>query len=204
MKGKTRYLLLAITVILAMLVLASCSLAPALRLRGFSADEAQAPADNALNDAADTGDAGDPANLELELTETTLMDKPEEAAALLKALKRRGISLAIDDFGTGYSSLSHLKHFPIDRLKIDRSFINDLTRSPEDGAIVEAIIAMAHRLNLEAVAEGVEHADQCTLLQNWGCTTSQGFLFSHPLPAQAVTTLLASGMHQIDSLLPSV
>lgn len=146
----------------------------------------------------------DPANLELELTETTLMDKPEEAAALLKALKRRGISLAIDDFGTGYSSLSHLKHFPIDRLKIDRSFINDLTRSPEDGAIVEAIIAMAHRLHLEAVAEGVEHADQCTLLQNWGCTTSQGFLFSHPLPAQAVTTLLASGMHQIDSLLPSV
>ena len=137
----------------------------------------------------------DPKGLELELTETTLMDNPEEAAALLKALKRRGISLAIDDFGTGYSSLSHLKHFPIDRLKIDRSFINDLTRSPEDSAIVEAIIAMAHRLHLEAVAEGVEHADQCTILHNWGCTTSQGFLFSHPLPAQNVTALLASGVH---------
>ncbi|MCE1225700.1 MAG: EAL domain-containing protein [Geobacteraceae bacterium] len=134
----------------------------------------------------------DPKGLELELTETTLMDNPDEAAALLKALKRRGISLAIDDFGTGYSSLSHLKHFPIDRLKIDRSFINDLTRSPEDSAIVEAIIAMAHRLHLEAVAEGVEHIDQCTLLHNWGCTTSQGFLFSHPLPAQNITGLLAS------------
>jgi EAL domain-containing protein (putative c-di-GMP-specific phosphodiesterase class I) len=145
-----------------------------------------------------------PNNLELELTETTLMDNPDEAAALLKALKRRGISLAIDDFGTGYSSLSHLKYFPIDRLKIDRSFINDLTRSPEDSAIVEAIIAMAHRLHLEAVAEGVEHVDQCTMLHNWGCTTSQGFLFSHPLPAQDVTSLLASGTHQIDRLLPSV
>ena len=138
----------------------------------------------------------DPKGLELELTETTLMDNPDEAAALLKALKRRGISLAIDDFGTGYSSLSHLKHFPIDRLKIDRSFINDLTRSPEDSAIVEAIIAMAHRLHLEAVAEGVEHIDQCTMLHNWGCTTSQGFLFSHPLPAQNITGLLAASQHK--------
>lgn len=139
----------------------------------------------------------DPKTLELELTETTLMDNPDEAAALLKALKRRGISLAIDDFGTGYSSLSHLKHFPIDRLKIDRSFINDLTHSPEDGAIVEAIIAMAHRLHLEAVAEGVEYREQCTMLHNWGCTTSQGFLFSRPLPAPDLTSLLASGQNNV-------
>lgn len=138
----------------------------------------------------------DPKALELELTETTLMDNPDEAAVLLKALKRRGISLAIDDFGTGYSSLSHLKHFPIDRLKIDRSFVNDLTRSPEDSAIVEAIIAMAHRLHLEAVAEGVEHSEQCAILHNWGCTTFQGFLFSHPLPAQEVTDLLASSQYK--------
>ncbi len=126
----------------------------------------------------------DPAGLELELTETTLMDAPEDAAAILKALKRRGIGLAIDDFGTGYSSLSHLKHFPIDRLKIDRSFICDLNRSPEDGAIVEAIIAMANRLSLQVVAEGVEHADQCATLYAWGCQTFQGFYFSRPIAAE--------------------
>jgi len=139
----------------------------------------------------------DPRGLELELTETTLMDSPKEAIALLKALKRRGISLAIDDFGTGYSSLSHLKHFPIDRLKIDRSFVNDLTRSREDSAIVEAIIAMAHRLGLEVVAEGVEHPDQHVILSDWGCKTCQGFLYSRAVPADEATALLATAQYSI-------
>jgi FOG: EAL domain len=137
----------------------------------------------------------DPRGLELELTETTLMDSPKEATALLKALKRRGISLAIDDFGTGYSSLSHLKHFPIDRLKIDRSFVNDLTRSREDSAIVEAIIAMAHRLGLEVVAEGVEHPDQHAILSDWGCKTCQGFLYSKAVSTEEATALLATAQY---------
>lgn len=140
----------------------------------------------------------DPQGLELELTETTLMESPKEATALLKALKRRGISLAIDDFGTGYSSLSHLKHFPIDRLKIDRSFVHDLTRSREDSAIVEAIIAMAHRLGLEVVAEGVEHPDQHAILSDWGCKTCQGFLYSKAVPADEATALLATAQYSIE------
>lgn len=133
-----------------------------------------------------------PTKLELELTETTLMDNAEDAAALLKALKRRGFRLAIDDFGTGYSSLSHLKHFPIDRLKIDRSFISDLNRSKEDAAIVEAIIAMAHSLGLQVVAEGIEHADQYGTLKKWGCETFQGFYFSPSLPVDQATDFIRS------------
>ncbi len=135
-----------------------------------------------------------PALIELELTETTLMDNAEEAVVLLKALKRRGFRLAIDDFGTGYSSLSHLKHFPIDRLKIDRSFVSDLNRSKEDDAIVEAIIAMARSLSLQVVAEGIELVEQYTTLKQWGCDTLQGFYFSKPLAVEEATAFLRASL----------
>lgn len=135
-----------------------------------------------------------PEMLELELTETTLMENSENATTLLKALKRRGFKLAIDDFGTGYSSLSHLKHFPIDRLKIDRSFICDLNRKREDSAIVEAIIAMAHSLGMQVVAEGIEHVEQYNTLQKWGCETFQGFYFSRPISADQTTDFIKASI----------
>ena len=113
--------------------------------------------------------------LELELTETVVMDQPDKTGALLKSIKDMGVRLSIDDFGTGYSSLSYLKHFPIDQIKIDQSFITDITRNNDDAAIVEAIISMAHSLKLKAVAEGVEDGDQLHFLKALGCDEVQGF-----------------------------
>ncbi|HEY6873867.1 MAG TPA: EAL domain-containing protein [Geobacteraceae bacterium] len=141
------------------------------------------------------GETGlDPRWLELELTESAIMESPERAAMTLHRLKERGISLAIDDFGTGYSSLSHLKQFPIGRLKIAQFFVRDVTTNPDDAAIAEAIIAMAHSLKLKVIAEGVEQRDQMDFLRAHRCDEMQGFFFSRPLSEEAFTAVLADGL----------
>lgn len=123
----------------------------------------------------------DPRLLELELTESALMDNPEASAAVLEALRTRGIRLAVDDFGTGYSSLAYLMRFPVRTLKIDRSFVHEMERSREAATIVRAIASLAHSLGLDVVGEGVENVAQLALLQELGCHHIQGFLFSRPL-----------------------
>ncbi len=132
----------------------------------------------------------EPRFLELELTETVVMENAADAVTTLRDLKALGISLAMDDFGTGYSSLAYLRRFPFDYLKIDRSFIANLTREPDEAAIARTIIAMAHSLRLKVIAEGVETEAQARYLQRHYCDEMQGFLFSRPLPAAEITQLL--------------
>ncbi|MFF7706110.1 EAL domain-containing protein [Pseudomonas sp. NPDC007930] len=124
-----------------------------------------------------------PACLELELTESILMREVNEAMQILDSLKRLGLSIAVDDFGTGYSSLNYLKQFPIDVLKIDRSFVDGLPDGEQDAQIARAIVAMAHSLNLAVIAEGVETHDQLGFLREHGCDEVQGYLFGRPMPA---------------------
>jgi EAL domain-containing protein (putative c-di-GMP-specific phosphodiesterase class I) len=119
--------------------------------------------------------------LELELTESMLMKDPEEAVRILKALRAYGVRLAVDDFGTGYSSLSYLQRFPLDALKIDRTFIRDITTKPDDANIAVTIITLAHSLKLKVIAEGVETEAQLDFLRSRGCDEMQGYYFSHPL-----------------------
>lgn len=126
-----------------------------------------------------------PERLELEITESVLMQDLDETRAILNKLRTNGVSLALDDFGTGYSSLSYLKRFPVDRLKIDRSFIKDIVADADTAAIVHAIIAMAHRLKINVVAEGIETAAQYALLRTAECDFAQGFYLGEPLPAAA-------------------
>jgi EAL domain-containing protein (putative c-di-GMP-specific phosphodiesterase class I) len=117
----------------------------------------------------------EPRYLEIELTETTVMDHAESSIQILEELSRMGVLVSIDDFGTGYSSMSYLHRFPIDKLKIDRSFIKDLTRNSDAASIVKAIISLAHSLRLKVVAEGVETAEQLEQLRELGCDQFQGF-----------------------------
>ncbi|MFB2718999.1 EAL domain-containing protein [Shewanella xiamenensis] len=128
--------------------------------------------------------------LELELTESMIMGNPQESVSILSKLKALGLTIAVDDFGTGYSSLSYLKRFPIDTLKIDREFVRDITNDPDDAAITSAIIALAHSLELNVVAEGVETQEQLNFLALQGCDQVQGFLLSKPLSAKDCQTLL--------------
>ena len=139
----------------------------------------------------------DPADLELELTESSIMRSPEQAVAKLQALDRLGIRLSIDDFGTGYSSLGHLKRFPIRTLKIDQSFIQDITTDPNDAAIAQAIIALAESLQLKVIAEGVETREQLDLLRRYHCDEMQGYLFARALPPTELLALLRSGSRLI-------
>lgn len=130
----------------------------------------------------------DPCYLELELTESVLMKNAEETVSTLRALKAMGVHISIDDFGTGYSSLSYLKRFPLDTLKIDRSFVNEITTDSDSAEITKAIIAMAHSLKLRVLAEGVETEEQLAFLRAHGCEVLQGFLFSRPLPYDDLVT----------------
>jgi diguanylate cyclase (GGDEF)-like protein/PAS domain S-box-containing protein len=133
-----------------------------------------------------------PASLDLEITESNAMQNAELSISALWDLKNLGLSLSMDDFGTGYSSLNYLKRFPIDRIKIDQSFVRDVTRDPDDAAIAAAIIAMAHSLKLTAVAEGVETEAQLEFLRAQKCDEMQGYLFSPPIPAAQFDELLES------------
>ncbi|MBI1989756.1 MAG: EAL domain-containing protein [Betaproteobacteria bacterium] len=133
----------------------------------------------------------EPRWLEIEITESTVMHDAKRAAHVLQQLKDMGIRVAIDDFGTGYSSLGYLKRFPIDSVKIDRSFILDIPLDNDDVAITRAVIAMAHSLRLKVVAEGVETEEQYQFLRNHDCDEMQGYFFSEPIDAAALVGLIS-------------
>ncbi|HET9390414.1 MAG TPA: EAL domain-containing protein [Steroidobacteraceae bacterium] len=133
----------------------------------------------------------DPHFLELELTESMVMHDAPQLVAMLDELKKLGVQMAVDDFGTGYSSLSYLKRFPVDRLKVDRSFVVHMSSEPDDATIVRAIIALGHNLGLKVVAEGVESAQQHRALRAYQCDEAQGFLFSRPVSARDLPRLLS-------------
>ena len=139
---------------------------------------------------ADTGTP--PAALRLEISERVLMDDADETVKVLERLRATGIGIGVDDFGTGYSSLARLKQFPVDSVKIDRSFVDGLGRDPEDSAIVTAVVSMAHALGLTAMAEGVETPDQLAELRALGCELGQGYLFGRPLPADEAVAAMAA------------
>ena len=122
------------------------------------------------------------------------MSNTERTIAILENLKAAGVQISIDDFGTGYSSLAYLRRFPIDKLKIDYSFTQEITRSADDAAIALAIIRMGHSLNLEVIAEGVETASELAFLRRHKCDQIQGYYFSRPLPAAAMEQMLRAGV----------
>jgi diguanylate cyclase (GGDEF)-like protein/PAS domain S-box-containing protein len=134
-----------------------------------------------------------PHYLEIELTESLVMTDVQLAVGILEHLKTVGVQLSIDDFGTGYSSLAYLKRFPIDALKIDQSFVRDITRDQDDAAIVASIISLAHNLRLQVIAEGVETREQLSYLQRHRCDEMQGFYFSPAVPAEEIETMLREG-----------
>ena len=134
-----------------------------------------------------------PARLNLEITESMVMDDPEEKISKLNFLKRSGLSISVDDFGTGYSSLSYIKRLPIDTLKIDRIFVNDIGVDIQGESIIKAIIGMAHSLNLKIIAEGVETGEQLSFLQKHGCFIIQGYFYSKPIPLDELLILQKTG-----------
>jgi diguanylate cyclase (GGDEF)-like protein len=136
----------------------------------------------------------DPRSLELELTESVLMKRPAATEAILRALRARGVQLAVDDFGTGYSSLNYLRKFSMDSLKIDRSFVRQITTAPEESSIVTAMISMGRSLNLRVVAEGVETQEELAFLQERQCDEAQGFYFSRAVTSEEFGKLLATGI----------
>jgi diguanylate cyclase (GGDEF)-like protein len=136
----------------------------------------------------------DPDCFELEITESLLMYDPEGAMKTLSRIRSNGVHVAIDDFGTGYSSFAYLKRFPLDKLKIDRSFIAEIDRNPNDAAIVRTIITLGHSLNLRVIAEGVETTDQLAILKDLECDAYQGFFMTRPLPSDQLAALLKNDM----------
>ena len=138
----------------------------------------------------------DPRALELELTESVLMKRAESTESILKTLRARGVRLAVDDFGTGYSSLSYLRKFPIDALKIDQSFVRQITSAPDETTIVAAVISMGRSLKLRVVAEGVETQEELKFLQAHECDEAQGYYFSRPVVAQQFANLLKTGVSE--------
>jgi EAL domain-containing protein (putative c-di-GMP-specific phosphodiesterase class I) len=161
------------------------SMAVNLSPRQFQDDNLLSDIDDVL---AETGMA--PHLLQLEITESMVMQNVERGIKLLDAIQSRGVRLAIDDFGTGYSSMSMMKRFPIDTIKIDRSFVRDLDNNAEDRAIATAIINMGKALGLTVVAEGVETTEQDAFLRGRSCDELQGYLFSKPVPPEQVPALL--------------
>jgi EAL domain-containing protein (putative c-di-GMP-specific phosphodiesterase class I) len=131
--------------------------------------------------------------LELELTESLILENAEATIRAMHELKALGIALSLDDFGTGYSSLSYLRRYPLDRLKIDRSFINEMMSYPSSAALVRSILAMAKSLELITIAEGVETLHQMEYLRNLGCEEMQGYLFSKPVPPEEIVSLMRRG-----------
>jgi EAL domain-containing protein (putative c-di-GMP-specific phosphodiesterase class I) len=142
----------------------------------------------------DTGLA--PHCLQIELTEGLAMHDAEQHVLMLDEIKALGVQIAVDDFGTGYSSLSYLKRFPVDQLKVDRSFVTGLPGDRSDGAIVQAIVTLGHQLGLRVVAEGVENEQQNEFLRSIGCDEMQGYLFGHPMTAGEFGALLTHGVAQ--------
>ena len=138
-----------------------------------------------------------PECIEIEITETGMLRDPDGVGKILRALRELGLRVAIDDFGTGYSSLSHLKKFPIDTLKIDKTFVSDILHDREDAAIVSAVIAMARALDLEVIAEGVETEAQRALLAGQGCDAYQGYLFSAAIPINEFDAMLVGHSHHL-------
>jgi len=132
----------------------------------------------------------DPRLLDLEITESMAMQNVELALAVLRQMREMGVGVVLDDFGTGHSSLSYLKLLPVTKVKIDRSFVRDVTRDAGDAAIVSAVIAMAQSLKLKVIAEGVETPEQLAYLKERGCDEIQGYLFSRPMPAWAMRSFL--------------
>jgi diguanylate cyclase len=133
----------------------------------------------------------DPTKLHLEITESVVMDDVEQSQQILAQLKQIGVALVVDDFGTGYSSLSYLRSFPVDSLKVDRSFVDGLGVESEDSTIVAAVVSLARTLGLHAIAEGVENEGQRAALLELGCHLAQGFLLAEPMPARDLGLLLA-------------
>ncbi len=140
--------------------------------------------------------------LKLEITESAVMENAEMAAGLLKRLKALGVQLSIDDFGTGYSSLSYLHRFPVNTLKIDRSFVGRIGEAAENIEIVRTVISLAENMGMEVVAEGVETLSQLAQLRKLKCQYGQGYLFSRPVDAESVTGWISKKPHWQESLFP--
>ncbi len=154
-----------------------------------------------LVDAALAGSSLPPHRLELEITESVFLDAADRTVACLEALRSRGIHIALDDFGTGYSSLSYLRSFPFDKVKIDQSFIRDLSVNDDAIAIVQAIVGMASSLGMYTTGEGVETASQARLLQLTGCSQVQGYLFGRPCSTEAIATIMGGDRPKLAELL---
>ena len=134
----------------------------------------------------------DPASLNIEMTESVVMERADLGAPLLQVLRDSKIRVSVDDFGTGYSSLSYLRKLPLDALHIDQSFIRQITANPADTAVVSTIIAMGRSLNLRVIAEGVETEEELAFLKLHGCDEAQGFYFGRPMPSEDFARLLAN------------